>query len=133
MSASQRRSWYLLGLAQHGAAFVDARTTREALKNYRVPDPLLRPFAHSAAIYPVMQIAPLGFDWLAVRMATSRHHWERHLWWLPQAVATAGFLWSGVHNLRLPRPPGLPCHTGSSGAEAELGSCNSFAETGASR
>ena len=100
--------WILLGIAQHGAAFFDARTTRHAVAHYRELDPLLRPFAHSAAIYPAMQIAPAGLDWLATRLATSRHHWLRRLWWVPQAVATAGFLWSGMHNLGLPTPSGTP-------------------------
>ncbi|MDE3136149.1 MAG: hypothetical protein KGL59_06225 [Acidobacteriota bacterium] len=110
MSRAQRRAWFLLGLTQHGAAFFDARTTRDAMAHYRELDPLLRPFAHSAAIYPAMQIGPMGLDWLATRLATSRHHWLRRLWWVPQAAATAGFLWSGIHNLDLPTPPGVPAH-----------------------
>lgn len=96
------RAWVVLGLMQHGAAFFDARTTHDAMNHYREVDPFIRPFAHSAALYPVMQIAPLGLDWLATRMATSRNRWLRRIWWLPQAASTAGFLWSGVHNLRLP-------------------------------
>jgi hypothetical protein len=110
MSPVQRREWLLLGAAQHGAAFFDARTTRDALTHYRELDPLLRPFGHSAALYPAMQIAPLGLDWLAKRLATSPHRWLRRLWWVPQAAATAGFLWSGVHNLGLPAPAGIPAH-----------------------
>jgi hypothetical protein len=110
MSPAQRRVWLALGVAQHGAAFFDARTTRDAMAHYRELDPLLRPFAHSAAIYPAMQIAPLGLDWLARRLATSRHRWLRRLWWVPQAAATAGFLWSGMHNLGLPATPGIPTH-----------------------
>ena len=102
LSFNQQRVWLVLGLAQHGAAFFDARTTREAMNHYRELDPLLRPFAHSAALYPVMQIAPAGLDWLALRLAGSRHPWLRRLWWLPQTAAAAGFVWSGVHNLRLP-------------------------------
>ncbi|HVB98689.1 MAG TPA: hypothetical protein VNJ12_05065 [Candidatus Dormibacteraeota bacterium] len=106
LSSRQRREWLLFGMAQHGAAFFDARTTREAIgNNHRELDPLLRPFAHSALLYPVMQIAPAGLDWLAVRFATSRHRWLRRIWWLPQAAAAAGFLWSGAHNLRLSSRP----------------------------
>ncbi|HVB35414.1 MAG TPA: hypothetical protein VNJ52_13730 [Patescibacteria group bacterium] len=104
LSPGQQRAWLLLGLAEHGAAFFDARTTRDAMTHYQELDPLLRPFAHSAALYPVMQIAPAGLDWLAIRMATSRHRWLRRIWWLPQTAAAAGLLWSGVHNLRLPGP-----------------------------
>lgn len=110
MSAGERRTWFLLGLAQHGAAFFDAHTTRVAMRHYHELDPFMRPFAHSAAIYPVMQIGPLGLDWLATRLATSRHRWLRRLWWVPQAAATAGFLWSAAHNLQLPAVPGSPAH-----------------------
>lgn len=102
MSPGQRRAWLMLGIAQHGAAFFDAKTTRDAMRNHQELDPLLRPFAHSAALYPVMQVAPTGLDWLAVRLAASRHRWLRRIWWLPQAAATAGFLWSATHNLSLP-------------------------------
>jgi hypothetical protein len=104
LSSGQLRAWLLLGLAQHGAAFFDARTTRDAMRNYQELDPFLRPFAHSAALYPVMQIAPTGLDWLAIRFATSRHRWLRRIWWLPQTAAAAGFFWSTAHNLRLPAP-----------------------------
>lgn len=104
LSFKQQRAWFLLGLAQHGAAFFDARTTRDAMSHYHELDPLLRPFARSAALYPVMQIGPAGLDWLALRMASSHHRWLRRLWWLPQTAAAAGFVWSGVHNLRLPNP-----------------------------
>lgn len=104
LSPGQRRAWLLLGMAQHGAAFFDARTTRAAMNHYRELDPLMRPFAHSDALYPVMQIAPAGLDWLGIRLARSRHRWLRRFWWLPQAAATAGFVWSGVHNLHLPGP-----------------------------
>jgi hypothetical protein len=102
LSLSRQRAWLLLGLAEHGAAFFDARTTRDAMTHYRELDPLMRPFAHSAALYPVMQIAPAGLDWLAIRLAASRHRWLRRIWWLPQTAAAAGFVWSGVHNFRLP-------------------------------
>ncbi len=108
MSPSQRRDWLLLGAADHGAAFFDARTTRVAMRHYREFDPLLRPFAHSPALYPVMQLAPFGVDWLASRMATSHHRWIRRLWWLPQCAATVGHLWAGTHNMSLPSAAGLP-------------------------
>lgn len=105
MSPAQRRAWLLLGAADHGAAFFDARTTRDAMRNYQELDPLLRPFAHSDALYPVMQIAPFGLDWLGSRLATSRHRWLRRLWWLPQSAATVGHLWAAAHNMSLPTPP----------------------------
>lgn len=105
LAPAQRRAWFVLGIAQHGAAFFDAYTTREAMTHHRELDPLMRPFAHSAAVYPAMQIAPLGLDWLGGRLATSRHRWLRRIWWLPQAAATAGFVWSGTHNLHLSSDP----------------------------
>lgn len=110
MSRAQRRAWFLLILAQHSAALFDAYSTREAINHNREVDPLLRPFAHSEILYPVMQIGPVGLDWLATRMATSRHRWLRRLWWVPQAAATVGFLWSGIQNLGVPSPKGIPAY-----------------------
>ncbi len=100
-----RRLWLTLAVVQHGAAVFDAWTTRRAVRSHRELNPLLRPFAHSAALYPAMQIAPLAADWGALRLARSRHGWMRRLWWVPQAGLTAGMIWSGIHNLRL-QPPG---------------------------
>lgn len=100
----------MLILTQHGAALFDAHSTREAINHNRELDPLLQPFAHSAILYLAMQIGPVSLDWLATHMATSRHRWLRRLWWAPQAAATAGFLWSGIHNLGLPAPTGVPAH-----------------------
>jgi hypothetical protein len=107
LALGQKRVWLFLALAQHGAAFFDARTTRDtmghdAVRQYGELDPLLRPFAHSAALYPVMQIGPAGLDWLALRLSGSHRRWLRRIWWLPQTAAVAGFVWSGAHNLRLP-------------------------------
>lgn len=108
MSRVQLRAWLVLVAAQHGVALFDARTTRSAVSGYHELDPLLRPFAHSAAIYAVTQVAPVGLDWLATRLATSRHPWLRRLWWVPQAAATAALAWSGTHNLGLQTLPRLP-------------------------
>lgn len=107
LTPRKRQAWIALALVEHGAAFFDAYTTREAIgKGYREGNPLFAPFARSAAIYPAMQITHLGVDWLALRLATSRHSWVRRLWWLPQTAATAGSVWAGVHNLSLPSHPG---------------------------
>lgn len=104
LSPGHWHAWLLLSLAQGSSAFFDAATTRDAVGHYQELDPLLRPFAHSAALYPVMQIAPVGLDWLAIRMAKSHDRWIRRIWWLPQTAAIVGFLWSGAHNLRLHAP-----------------------------
>jgi hypothetical protein len=98
-----KRAWLLLALAQHGAAGFDAYTTRRAVdEGHPELDPLIRPFAHSPAIYPAIQVGPALLDFLGYRMMTSRRRWARRIWWLPQAVATAGFIWAGAHNLSLP-------------------------------
>ncbi|HEV2388037.1 MAG TPA: hypothetical protein VGS20_12365 [Candidatus Acidoferrales bacterium] len=108
MSPGQRRAWLVLAAADHSASFFDARTTRVAIRNYQELNPLLRPFAHSAALYPAMQVVPFGLDLLASRLATSRYRWLRRLWWLPQSAATVGHLWAGAHNMGLPAPSGAP-------------------------
>ncbi len=98
-----RRAWLILGLAQHGAAAFDAYTTRQAIgRGCSEGDPLMRPFARSAAIYPAIQVGPALFDLLALRMMNGRTRWAQRVWWVPQAIATAGFLWSGSHNTTLP-------------------------------
>jgi hypothetical protein len=99
-----KRTWLLLGFALHGAAAFDAYTTRQAIREgHRELDPLMRPFARSDAIYPVMQAESVLLDFVDRRMMRSRTGWMRRVWWLPQTLATAGFVWSGVHNARLPR------------------------------
>jgi hypothetical protein len=104
-SPAKRDAWLLLALAQHGAAGFDAYTTRQAVDaGHPELDPLIRPFAHSPAIYPAIQAGPALLDFLGYRMMTSRRRWARRIWWLPQAVATAGFIWAGAHNLSLPAP-----------------------------
>ncbi|MFL6821741.1 MAG: hypothetical protein ACJ8FA_04160, partial [Xanthobacteraceae bacterium] len=44
---------------------------------------------------------PFGLDYLSRRMAKSRHSALRKTWWMPQTIATVGFVWSGVRNLRV--------------------------------
>jgi hypothetical protein len=98
-----KRAWLLLAFAQHGAAGFDAYSTRRAVdEGHRELDPLMRPFAHSPAIYPAMQVGPALLDLLGYRMLTSQRRWARRIWWLPQAIATAGFIWVGTRNLKLP-------------------------------
>jgi hypothetical protein len=99
----ERRVWWGLTVLQHGAATFDAWSTRKSLSsgNGYERNPLLKPFAGSAAIYPMIQVAPLGLDYVSQRMMRSRHGFLRKTWWLPQTLATAGFAWSGVNNLRI--------------------------------
>jgi hypothetical protein len=102
-SVKQQRIWWALTAAQHSAAAFDAWSTRKSISsgNGYERNPLMRPFANSAAIYPMIQMAPLGLDYVTKRMMRSRHGFFRKTWWLPQTLATAGFAWSGVNNLRV--------------------------------
>jgi hypothetical protein len=95
------RAWLALAVAGHSAATFDAWSTRHALTRggMREADPLMRPFAHSPAIYAAIQVAPTIFDYVGRRMSRSQHSWARKIWWVPQAAMTAGFLFSGAHNL----------------------------------
>jgi hypothetical protein len=102
-SVKQQRIWWTLTVAQHGAATFDAWSTRQSLAsgNGYERNPLMKPFAGSSAIYPVIQVMPVGLDFLSKRMMQSRHGFFRKTWWLPQTIATAGFVWSGANNLRV--------------------------------
>lgn len=102
-SRSAVRTWQALLIAQHSAAAFDAWTTRKALSsgNGYERDPLMKPFANSATIYPATQAAPLLFDFLGYRMMKSQNRYLRHSWWVPQAVSFAGSIWCGSRNLRV--------------------------------
>ena len=102
-TARQRKIWYGLVAASSGAAAFDAWTTRRAISgNYGVEgDPLLRPFAHSNAIYAATQVSPAIMDYLGHRMMTSHHDWMRKMWWVPQVAGTSFSLGAGIHNYRL--------------------------------
>ena len=101
-----KRTWLFLATAQHGAAAFDAYTTRQVIGegHGRELDPLMRPFASSAALYPASQLGPVFLDWLGLRMMNSRRNWARRVWWVPQTAATAGFIYAGVHNLGIRNP-----------------------------
>lgn len=58
----------------------------------------MRPFAGSAAIYGAIQVIPIGLDYVAHRLQRSSG-WTRHIWWVPQSVASATFLVSGSYNV----------------------------------
>lgn len=93
------RLWFALSVAQHGSAAFDAWSTRNAISQGRVEaDPFMRPFANSAAIYGAIQVIPIGLDYLARRMQRGTG-WTRHVWWVPQSVAAATFLFSGSYNV----------------------------------
>ena len=97
----QRKLWYALAFTGHGAAAFDAWSTRRAISgNYGTEsNPLLRPFAHSGALYAATQVSPALMDYLGHHMIVSRHRWVRKMWWLPQTAGTGMSLAAGVHNV----------------------------------
>jgi hypothetical protein len=94
------RSWLALAIMQLGAATFDAYSTRQAIGHGAVEDdPLMRPFAHSGAIYAAIQVGPVVLDYVARRMQHSEYGMVRRMWFVPQSASTAGFLISGAHNM----------------------------------
>ncbi len=101
-----RRTWMLLSIAQHSAATFDAYSTRVAVSNgANEADPMMRPFAHSPAIYAAIQVGPAILDYAARRMQRSQNSFLRRTWWLPQTASTGVFLFSGVHNMSVANRP----------------------------
>ena len=99
----QKYLWIGLGIAGHSAATFDAWTTRRVISSgsgYEM-DPLLRPFAGNDSIYAAIQAGPLLYEFVGYRMMHSRHAWERHTWWLPQALGMGMNFGSGLSNLRV--------------------------------
>lgn len=96
-----RRNWYLLAAASHSASAFDAWTTNRALRNGSVElNPMLKPFAGSNSLYPVMQLGPAVTDFVGLRMRRSNRTLVRKLWWVPQAASTAASLTCGIKNMR---------------------------------
>ena len=102
-TVTQRRLWYALSISGSGAAAFDAWSTRRAISGgYGTEaNQLLRPFAHSGAMYAATQVSPLVMDFVGKRMMISQHKWVRKMWWLPQSAGTSFSLYAGVHNTRL--------------------------------
>ena len=99
----QQKLWYTFMAVGHSAAAFDAYSTRRAVSgNYGTEsNPLLRPFAHSNAMYAATQVSPAVMDYVGRRMMTSSHPTLRKFWWVPQ-VAGAGFSFgTGMHNYAL--------------------------------
>jgi len=97
----QRKMWYALTIAGHTGAAFDAWSTHRAVVGGfgQEANPLLRPFAHSNAIYAATQVSPAVMDFLGKRMMVSQHGWLRKVWWLPQGAGTAMSFVSGAHNV----------------------------------
>jgi hypothetical protein len=102
-TSRQRKIWYGLMAASHGAAAFDAWTTRRAISGgYGTEgDPLQRPFANSNAIYATTQVVPALMDFLGHRMMRSENPTIRKFWWIPQAASTGVSLSAGIHNYRV--------------------------------
>jgi len=99
----QKLAWIGLSAAGHTAAGFDAYSTRRAISGgYGTEsNPLLRPFAHSGALYAATQVNPAVMDFVGHKMMTNRRLWVRKIWWVPQA-AGAGFSFAaGMHNMSL--------------------------------
>jgi|ERR1700676_929931 len=101
VSERQKKVWYALTIASSGASGFDAWSTRRAISGgYGTEsNPLLRPFAHSNALYAATQVSPLVLDYVGRKMMTSRHPLLRRMWWLPQSAGTGMSLFAGVHNV----------------------------------
>ncbi|MFZ0881587.1 MAG: hypothetical protein WA002_18975 [Candidatus Acidiferrales bacterium] len=96
----ERRSWLLLGIAEHGAATFDAWTTNRAVaEGHSEDNPLLRPFAGSASMYAAIQVGPVLFDYIGRRMQRSETGFVRRIWWLPQTLSLSASIFAGAHNL----------------------------------
>jgi hypothetical protein len=105
-SAPARRNWLVLSVLEHSSATFDAYSTRQAISRGAVEgDPLMRPFAHSSAIYAALQVGPVLFDVLARHMQRSQYGFERRTWWVPQTASTGMSIFAGVHNLNLKTHP----------------------------
>jgi hypothetical protein len=86
-----RKTWLALGIAEHSAAFFDAYSTRRAVSRGAVEaDPMMRPFAHSPAIYVAIQVGPVLLDLVSHRMQHSETGF---------VLAPTTYLFSAMHNM----------------------------------
>lgn len=101
ITTQQKHTWLALTIAQHSASTFDAWSTRYSITSGHAHelDPLMKPFAGSAAIYGAIQVAPAATDFLARRLMHSSSPKLRKLWWLPQTAGTIGFIVSGLNNV----------------------------------
>jgi hypothetical protein len=101
VTARQKHTWLALTIAQHSASTFDAWSTRYSITSGHAHelDPLMKPFAGSAAIYGAIQVAPAATDFLGRRLLHSSSPKLRKLWWLPQTAGTIGFIVSALNNV----------------------------------
>jgi hypothetical protein len=99
----QKVAWIGLSIAGHGTAAFDAYSTRKAISGgYGTEaNPLMRPFAHSNAIYVATQVGPTLMDYFGHKMMTNRRPWVRKMWWVPQAAGAGLSFTAGMHNMSI--------------------------------
>ena len=90
----------------HSAALVaDGVTTYDTSGKYHEVDPVSRVFIGNhpswARMAPAGAAVVTGEIWLAYRMKTSRHAWERRTWWVPMALGTAANTYWAAANSQL--------------------------------
>jgi hypothetical protein len=101
---ASKHAWLALSITEHTAAAFDAWTTRRSIESGNVEvDPLLKPFAHSDAVYGAIQGTPIVFDFLSRRMQRSDSRFIRRFWWVPQAAMASVSIYSGTHNMSITR------------------------------
>jgi hypothetical protein len=95
------RNWMLLSATAHAAAGFDAWTTRHNISSGSIElNPILKPFANSNSIYPVLQVGPTLMDFVGWKMMSSKHRVLRKVWWVPQVASSAISLTCGIKNTR---------------------------------
>ncbi|MBS1842091.1 MAG: hypothetical protein JSS69_02385 [Acidobacteria bacterium] len=99
----QKIAWIGLSVLGHGAAAFDAYSTRQAIQGGfgTESNPLLRPFAHSNALYVATQVSPALMDFIGHKMMKSNSPMIRKMWWIPQAAGAGISFSAGVHNMSL--------------------------------
>jgi hypothetical protein len=99
----QKVAWIGLSVLGHGTAAFDAYSTRKAISGgYGTEaNPLMRPFAHSNAIYAATQVSPTVMDFLGHKMMKSRSPLIRKMWWVPQATGAGLSFAAGMHNMSI--------------------------------
>jgi hypothetical protein len=100
---NQKVAWIGLSVLGHGTAAFDAYSTRKAISGGygSESNPLLRPFAHSNALYAATQVSPAFMDFLGHKMMTNHRPWVRKMWWVPQAAGAGLSFSAGMHNMSL--------------------------------
>jgi hypothetical protein len=102
MDERSKRAWLALAFAEHGAAAFDAYSTRISIGHGNVEeDVLMKPFAHSDAIYVATQVTPFLMDFVSRRMQRSENPFLRRVWWMPQSMEMGLSIFAGVHNLKI--------------------------------